>query len=74
MQKGILNQVPQLIEMFVVLALLLTIFSRWNLRFHPLLMCLLNNGITVIAFIGEQMICTDALNQLASMCAIRVGT
>jgi hypothetical protein len=35
---------------------------------------LFNNGIAVIAFIGKQMSCTDALNQLTSMRAIRIGT
>ena len=74
MQKGVFDQVPQLVEMFVIFSLLLAVLSRRNLRFHALPMRLINDGVTVIALISEQMIRADALNQLASMRTVRVDT
>jgi len=74
MQKGVLDQVPQLIEMVVIGTLLLAILSRRNVCLHAQRVRLLNDGITVIALVGEQVIRTYPLDQFASMRTIRVGT
>ncbi len=74
MQEGILDQVPQLIQMLVIRPLFLAIFPRRNLRLHALATCLLHDGIPVIAFIGQQVLGADSLDQSASRRAIRLGT
>lgn len=74
MQKGIFDQMPKLVEMLVIGALPLSIFPRRNLRLHPLLSRLRNDGIAVISLVSKQMLGINPLNQSVSMCAIRIGT
>jgi hypothetical protein len=74
MQEGVLDQVPQLIQVLVIRPLFLAIFPRRDLHLHALATCLLHDGITVIAFIGQQVLGTAPLDQSASRRAIRLGT
>jgi hypothetical protein len=45
-----------------------------NLHLHPLLFCLLDKRIAVVAFVRQQVLCRHALYQCASLCAICAGT
>jgi len=48
---------------FVIFALSLSIFSWRNRRLHALRSSLLNDGITVVALVGNQMLSRDASNE-----------
>jgi len=74
MQKGVLNQVPQFVELFVIVPLLLSISLWRNLSFHTLLGGLLNDCVAVIPLVSQQIFCRQALNEFASLRAICCGT
>lgn len=74
MQKGILDQVPQFVDFFVIVSLHLSIFPWRYLRLHPLLDCLFYDSITVVALISQQILCRYPFDELASLRAICNGT
>jgi hypothetical protein len=74
MQKGVFHQVPQFVEFFVIVSLLLSVLSRRYLRLHALFNGLLYDGITVVSFVCQQVLCRYALDQFASLRAICNGT
>ena len=74
MQKSVLNLVALAVEMLVIVAWLLTILAWRDLRLHTLAAGLSNDGVTVVAFIGNQMLGINTLNQACSLRAIRSGT
>lgn len=74
MQKGILDQVSQRVQMPVIFSRLLAVFSRRDVCFYTLFARLFDNGIAVIPLVGEQVIGMDSLDQVASLCTIRFGT
>ena len=73
-EKSVFHQVPQCIKGLVILPLLFAILARRNLGVHSLVACWFNNGIAVVALIGQQMPGIYALNQLARLRAICNGT
>jgi hypothetical protein len=62
------------IELFIICALLDTIFLWRNDDLHPLLHRFFDNGIGVVSFISQQCIGEKAVNQADSFFAIRAGT
>jgi len=74
MQESIFDKMPQFVELFVVSSLFSAIFTGRDYRFHTLLLCLIDNGITIIPFITKQVICIDPFNQAASLRTIRSCT
>ena len=66
-EEGILNKVAELVECFIIVTLLCAVFLRWDDRRHPLLARLNDNGIRIIASIGPQVACRQALNQVACL-------
>lgn len=60
--------------MLVVFTLLLSVLSRWNDGLHSLVPRLLNNGVAVVALVGNQVFCNKSLNQFASMATVRSGS
>lgn len=53
MQKGVLDQVPQLVDFFVIVSLILSVFPWRYLRLHTLFDCLLYDGIAVVTLICQ---------------------
>ena len=72
--KGILNQAPQAIEIFIILALLFPVLFGWNHGLHTSALCQLDDFVTVIAFVRNQIVCIYPFNKFACLCAIRCGT
>ena len=60
--------------MLVVTSLIVAIFTRRDHRLHTLPPGLLNDRVAVIAFVSQQVLGVNALNQYASLRAIRAGT
>ena len=65
---------PDLIEVSVIVALFLPIFSWGNNRFHTLLLRLLYDVFSIIAPISQAIVRCDACHQWHSLLAIRIGT
>ena len=74
MQEGVFDQVAQLVEVFIVWPLCDPVFPRRDHRVHALGCGLLDNRIAVIAFIGNQVVRRDAVDQAASLRTICCGT
>ena len=74
MQEGVFDEVAQLIELFVILALLDAVFLLRNNDLHALLHRFLDDGIRVVCFIRQQSIGEKSVNQADSRFAIRPGT
>lgn len=74
MQKSILDLVALAIEVLVIVAWLLTILAWRDLRLHTLVPGLSDDGVTVVALVGNQMLGTNTLDQACSLRAIRSGT
>lgn len=73
-KKCILNEVALPVQVFVIFALLLSVFSWRDHRLHTLRSRLLSNGIAVVAFVGNQMLGRDASNESLSFGTIRPGS
>ena len=65
---------PQLVQILVVFTHYFAVFAGRNHRFHALMLRLLYNGVAVIPPIRQQVFGSDALDQAASLRAIRCGT
>ncbi len=53
MQKSILDQVPKFVECFVIAPLFFSVFPWRYLRFHALFNCLIDDDLTVVAFVCQ---------------------
>lgn len=60
--------------MLVIGSLLLSVFAWWNHGLHALDCGFLNDGITVVALISNQVLRVEAGNELVGLSAIRSGT
>lgn len=74
MEEGVFNQVTEFVQIFVIGPLHRAIVSGRNNRDHALRFGLFDHGIAVVAFIGDQIIGSQAFNQATSLRAIRSGT
>lgn len=74
MQKGVLHQVPQLVECFVIRTLLLSALFRRDDNTHPATPGPLDNLVAVIPFIRQQILCRQPFDKFASLCTICCGT
>ena len=74
MQESIFNQVSEFIQVTVESALHLAILLGRNHDLHARCIRQIDDRIGVISTIRKQRFSIDALNQSASMCAIRSGT
>ena len=73
-QECILNQVPKLVDIFVIFSLDFTIAFGRNDRLCAALLRAFNNFIRVIGFVCKQVLCVYALDKAPSLCTIRSGT
>ena len=62
-QESVFDQMPVTIQMLIEVAERLAVSSRWDLSLHPLFLRLLDNGITVIALVRNQVLGLQAFNQ-----------
>lgn len=74
MQEGIFDLVAEFIQVFIVRSLNISVFPGRDNGFHSLISGLIYDGVAIIALIGDQVIGAHALNQAASLRAIRSGT
>lgn len=74
MEKGVFHQMPELIEMLVVMPLMLPTFLGRDDGFHVFLLGLFNNRIGIIGAISQETLGIDPLYKAACLCAIRCGT
>ena len=74
MEEGVFDQVPDFVEVFVILTLILAVLSRWNDSGHALLFCLVKNVLAIVTPICEQVFCTQPLDKPASLRALSSGT
>ena len=65
---------PEFIEVPIIVALFLPIFSWWNNRFHTLLFRLLHNALRIIAPICQEIVRCNTCHQWQSLLAISIGT
>jgi hypothetical protein len=72
--KSILDWVTLAVEGLVMVAWLLAILAWRYLRLQALAPGLSNDGVTVTAFVGNQRLGINTLNQACSLSAIRPGT
>ena len=73
-EEGIFDQMPQLVQILVVMPLSCAVFLRWDDGVHPLRLRLFEDRVGVVALVGQKMFRRKPLDQLCSLCAIRGGT
>ena len=73
-QKSVFNQMAMFVQCFVIESLLFAVLAWRNDRVHALRLGLLNNGIAIVALVGQQILGCHAINQWQSLCAICTGT
>jgi len=73
-EEGVLDQMPQFVQILVIRSLGCAVFLRWDDGVHPLSLCLFEDCIGVIALVGQKMFRRKPLDQLCSLCAISGGT
>ena len=73
-QKGILDEMTESVEIFVVFPQVFSVFLWRNDRYHPRIDSLKNDYVCIIASVCQKILRLEALNQLRCNCAIRCGT
>ena len=71
---GVLNQMAQFVEVFVIVALNESVLLGRDHRIHPLSRRLFEDGVGVVAPVGQKMVCGYSCDQVARLGAIRRGT
>ena len=74
MQKCVLDEMAVPVEVLVIASLLLSVFARRDDHAHALSSGLLNDGIAVVALVGQQVLGAESFDQLRSLRAICDGT
>jgi len=62
MQKCVLNEMAVPVKVLAIASLLLSVFTRRDHDAHALSGGLLNDGIAVIALVGQQVLGTESFN------------
>ena len=73
-QKGILDEMPLLVEMSIILTQHFSVLSRRDHRPHALLLGQRDDGVAVVALVGNQMLCTQARDEFRSQATVRSGS
>ena len=74
MQECVLNEMAMPLKVLVITSLRLSVFAGRDHDAHALSDGLLDNGIAVVALVGQQVLGTEPFNQLRSLRAICGGT
>ena len=73
-QKGILDEMPLLVEMSIIVTRHFSVLSWRDHRPHALLLGKRDDGVAVVAFIGDQMLGTQARDEFRSQATVRSGS
>ena len=65
-----LDQMPLLIQMFIIFTLLFAVFSGWNDRFGLFFSNLLQKSIRIIGAVGNRTLELEVCNQIFSLCNV----
>jgi hypothetical protein len=68
MEHGVLDQMTQFIEVFVIIALVESMLSGRDHRTHSLSRRLFQNGVGIVASVGQKMFGGQAFDQRACTC------
>ncbi len=71
MEKSVFHQMPEFVEVFVVLPLVFAIFLGRNDHLHLFLPCLLDNRVGIVGSIPQEILGIDTLYKGRSLRAIR---
>ena len=74
MEKCVFHQVPEFVEVFVVLAFVFAVSLGRNGDLHLFVLGLVNNGVGIVSAISQEMLGIEPLYKERSLCAIRAGT
>jgi hypothetical protein len=74
MEHGVFHQMAKFIEVFVVIALDQSVLFGRDHRNHSLSRRLVQDGIGIVAPVGQEMIRDYSFDEVASLRAIRGGT
>jgi hypothetical protein len=66
-EEGVLHQVTQFIEIFVIFTLDLSVFSWRDNRLYSLGKRLRDNGVGIVTPIGQQVVGFYAIDEIASL-------
>lgn len=73
-QDGVLDQMSLSIEVFIIVALDESVLSGRDHRSHPLSCRLFQDGVGIVAPVGQKMLGRQAFDERASLRTIRRGT
>ena len=73
-QESVFDEVTKFVKVFIIRSLHGPVFLGWDNCLHILVFGLFEEGIAVIATIGEQILGAQTFDQTASLRAIRSGT
>lgn len=65
--EGVFHKVPVSVQVFIVVAGVFAIAAWWDLYLHPLAFGEFLNRVAVIPLVGNQMLDTQAINELCSL-------
>ena len=74
LEHGVLDQMTQFVEVFVIIALHQSMLPGRDHRTHALPRGLFQDGVGVVAPIGQKMVGGQTLDQVSSLRTIRRGT
>lgn len=74
LEKGVFHQVPEFVEVFVVLPLVCAISLGRNDYLHLFLFGLVNNRVGIVSTTSQEMLDNEASYEERSLYVIRTGT
>ena len=73
-EKCILDEMPLLVEMSIIVTQHFSVLSRRDHRPHALPFGKRDDGVAVVAFVGDQILGTQTLNEFRSQARVRSGS
>ena len=74
MKESVLDKMSQLVQVLVIWPLYCAVFPRWYDGVYPLIFCLFEDCVGVVALVGQKMFRPNRLNQSCSLRTISRGT
>jgi hypothetical protein len=62
--KETLHKIAQLVQLFIMTSLFLPPLARWNDRFHPALLQLVEDTVSVVRKIGDASLASDEVDEV----------
>ena len=73
-EKCVLDEMSLLVEMSIIVTQHFSVLSRRDHRPHALLLGKRDDGVTVVTFVGDQMLGTQTLNEFRRQARVRSGS